>query len=114
LAEHPDQRTFEDERADLYWRMHWHPIFEGRRKLKGPIDRCTAKSAENDARNLTRGCDESERRVRACRCDFDASWLRLSVNFAMLTRAFNISVLTSTQLVGHSPDWQRLNPMSAS
>jgi hypothetical protein len=47
LAERPDQRTFEDERADLYWRLHWHSIFRGRKKLKGPIDGLKRKVGRN-------------------------------------------------------------------
>ncbi len=47
LADRPDQRTLEDDRADLYWRMYWHPIFGGRRKLKGPIDQLQRKVGRN-------------------------------------------------------------------
>jgi hypothetical protein len=47
LAERPDQRTAEDERSDWYWRLHWHSVFEGRRKLKGPVDGLKRKVGRN-------------------------------------------------------------------
>jgi hypothetical protein len=47
LAAQPDRRTFEDDRADLYWRLHWSSVFEGRRKLKGPIDHLKRKVGRN-------------------------------------------------------------------
>jgi hypothetical protein len=47
LAAQSDLHTYEDQRAELYWRLHWNPIFEGRRKFKGPVDQLQRKVGRN-------------------------------------------------------------------
>lgn len=52
LAEKPDLRTFEDIRADLYWRLYWNSVFPGRRRLKGPVDQLKRKVGRNRCAEL--------------------------------------------------------------
>jgi len=37
LLADPNKRTWENDRSDLYWRLHWSNVFYGKKKLKGPI-----------------------------------------------------------------------------